>query len=103
VHFDDVLDHFDHVAKLAGTEHVGLGTDGGILGLQHNLAPGFGRPDSIFRLAEGLIRRGYADPEIRRMLGFNFERVIREHFDYIRYDSGPPQLVTKAFPPLSTF
>jgi membrane dipeptidase len=83
--FEDVLDHFDHVARLAGTEHVGLGTDGGILGLQRNLAPGFGQPDSVFRLAEGLVRRGYGDNEIRRMLGFNFERVIREHLDRERY------------------
>jgi microsomal dipeptidase-like Zn-dependent dipeptidase len=60
---------------------VGLGTDGGLLGIQRNLAPGFGEPDTIFRLTEGLIRRGYSDAQIRRMLGFNFERVIREHLD----------------------
>ncbi|MEZ5363736.1 MAG: membrane dipeptidase [Bryobacterales bacterium] len=77
--FEHVLDHFDHVARLTGTEHVGLGSDGGVLGLQRNLVPGFGRPDSIFRLTEGLIRRGYSDADIRRMLGFNFERVLREH------------------------
>ena len=81
VQFEHVLDHFDHIARLAGTEHVGLGTDGGVLGIQRNLAPGFGEPDTIFRLTEGLIRRGYSDAQIRRMLGFNFERVIREHLD----------------------
>ena len=81
VRFEQVLDHFDHVAKLAGTEHVGIGSDGGVLGLQRNLVPGFGRPDSVYRLTEGLIRRGYADAEIRRMLGYNFERVLREHLD----------------------
>jgi membrane dipeptidase len=79
VRFEHVLDHFDHVARLAGTEHVGLGTDGGVLGLQRNLAPGFGRPDSVYRLTDGLIGRGYSDADIRRMLGFNFERVLREH------------------------
>jgi membrane dipeptidase len=81
VRFEHVLDHFDHVARLAGTEHVGIGSDAGVLGLQNNVAPGFGRPDSIYRLAEGLIRRGYSDAEIRRMLGYNFERVLREHLD----------------------
>jgi membrane dipeptidase len=81
VRFEHVLDHFDYIARLAGTEHVGLGTDGGLLGIQRNLAPGFGEPDTIFRLTEGLIRRGYSDAQIRRMLGFNFERVIREHLD----------------------
>jgi membrane dipeptidase len=81
VRFEHVLDHFDYIARLTGTEHVGLGTDGGVLGLQRNLAPGFGRPDTVFRLTEGLIGRGYSDAEIRRMLGFNFERVIREHLD----------------------
>jgi membrane dipeptidase len=79
VRFEHVLDHFDHVARLTGPEHVGIGSDGGILGLQRNLAPGFGRPDSIYRLTEGLIRRGYSDSQIRRMLGGNFERVLREH------------------------
>lgn len=79
VRFEHVLEHFDHVARLTGTEHVGLGTDGGVLGLQRNLAPGFGRPDSIYRLTAGLMRRGYADTDIRRMLGANFERVLREH------------------------
>lgn len=90
VRFEHVLDHFDHIARLTGTEHVGLGTDGGVLGAQRNLAPGFGRPDSIFRLTEGLIRRGYSDAEIRRMLGFNFERVIREHLDDDRWESPKP-------------
>jgi membrane dipeptidase len=88
VRFEHVLDHFDHIARLTGTEHVGLGTDGGVLGLQSNMAPGFGRPDTIFRLTEGLIRRGYSDAEIRRMLGFNFERVIRDHLDRDRWAHG---------------
>ena len=90
VRFEHVLDHFDHIARLTGTEHVGLGTDGGVLGLQRNLAPGFGRPDTVFRLTEGLIRRGYSDAAIRRMLGFNFERVIREHLDRQRLGSASP-------------
>lgn len=81
VRFEHVLDHIDHIARLAGVEHAGLGTDGGVLGPQGNLAPGFGRPDTILRLTEGLIRRGYSDAEIRRVLGINFERVIREHLD----------------------
>jgi membrane dipeptidase len=102
VRFEHVLDHFDYIARLTGTEHVGLGTDGGVLGLQANLAPGFGRPDTIFRLTEGLIRRGYSDAEIRRMLGFNFERVIREHLDRERHGSGQPEFVTNRAPVPST-
>lgn len=86
VRFEHVLDHFDYIARLAGTEHVGLGSDGGVLGVQDNLAPGFGQPDTVFRLTEGLIRRGYSDAEIRRMLGFNFERVLREHLDRERIE-----------------
>ena len=79
VRFEHVLDHFDHVARLVGVEHVGLGTDAGVLGWQRNLAPGFGMPDSILRLTEGLLGRGYSAPDVRRMLGGNFERVLREH------------------------
>ena len=79
VRFEHVLDHFDHVARLVGVEHVGIGTDGGVLGLQRNLAPGFGRVDSICRLTDALLGRGYSPESLRLILSANFERVFREH------------------------
>ena len=77
--FEHVLDHFDHVARLVGVEHVGLGSDAGVLGLQRNVAPGFGRVDSALRLADGLLSRGYSPADVALMLGGNFARVLSQH------------------------
>lgn len=83
---EDVLDHFDHVARLVGIEHVGLGTDVA----QDALDPETGRPlpyysirgvdlsKRVFQLTEGLIRRGYTDRHIELVLGGNFVRALGE-------------------------
>jgi membrane dipeptidase len=81
---DGVLDHFDHVVRVAGVEHVGIGSD-----LAHDAVdPRTGRalaryavrglPPArrIFDLTEGLIRRGYDDRAIELILGGNFQRVL---------------------------
>jgi membrane dipeptidase len=79
VSIEDVLDHFDHAVKLAGVEHVGLGSDtdlkgrgptGDVEGLNHT--------QRVYELTEGLIRRGYSDRNIALMLGGNFERALSE-------------------------
>lgn len=83
---EHVLDHFEHVIRVAGIEHVGLGSDAdvdaidprtnrvrpryNVLGLKH--------PRRVFDLAEGLIRRGYTDRQIELALGGNFRRVLGE-------------------------
>jgi membrane dipeptidase len=81
---DDVLDHFDHVARVAGVEHVGLGSDVA----SDAVDPRTGRVPAryavqglpparrVFDLTEGLIRRGYSDPAIELILGGNFQRVL---------------------------
>jgi membrane dipeptidase len=81
-----VLDHFDHVARLVGVEHVGLGSDTDVDALD----PGTQRVRSryalsglhharrTFQLAEGLMRRGYSDAQIELVLGANFARVLGE-------------------------
>jgi membrane dipeptidase len=84
----DVLNHYDHVARLVGVEHVGVGSDtdlegrGGILrwmGRRFSLdVPGLDHPLRIFELTEGLVKRGYSDRAIELILGGNFTRVLRE-------------------------
>lgn len=77
----DVLDHFDHVAKIAGIEHVGVGSDNDVDGgrppRRLDIA-GLDGPRRIFNLTEGLVRRGYADRDIRLILGGNFQRALAE-------------------------
>ena len=71
----DVADHIDHVRKVAGIDHVGIGSD----------FDGFdGAPDGLedvscypALLAE-LMRRGYTPEEIKKLAGLNLLRVFRE-------------------------
>ncbi len=78
VTIEDALDHFDHAVKIAGIEHVGLGSDFDLdgRGPKADIA-GLNRADRVFELTEGLVRRGYSDENIRMMLGGNFERALR--------------------------
>lgn len=81
---DDVIDHFDHAAKVGGIEHLGIGSDNDLDGRDRNPAyhnmdiGGLDRPQRIYNLTEGLIRRGYSDHNIRLILGGNFLRALGE-------------------------
>lgn len=81
---EDLLDHFDHVIRVAGVEHVGLGSDVDVEGLD----PSTGRPSPIYRIrgldlrwrvfqiAEGLLGRGYGRADVELVLGGNFLRAL---------------------------
>jgi membrane dipeptidase len=80
----DALDHFDHVVKIAGIEHVGLGSDTDLDGrdragapLQYDIA-GLNRVNRVYALTEGLIRLGYTDEHIGLILGGNFQRALTQ-------------------------
>jgi membrane dipeptidase len=85
VTIENVLDHVDHVAEIAGVEHVGLGTDVDLVGRDLAIAPKK-RSDldeihyakKVFELTEGLIRRKYSKSDIALILGGNFQRVLGE-------------------------
>ena len=72
---DDVLDHLDHAAKVAGIDHVGLGSDfDGVFDLPDGL-------QDVTRLpwiTYGLLKRGYTETEIYKILGGNALRVLDE-------------------------
>lgn len=97
---EHMLDHYDHVRKLVGVEHLGLGSDMDLDGYDDMTADenqamragykdsygfrekidieGVDHPTRVFDLTEGLIRRGYTDADIRGVLGGNFRRVIAQ-------------------------
>ena len=97
---DDVIDHIDHVSKLAGVEHVGVGSDIGIESndfmppaqLEQMLAgmdakyhahhreavEHLDHPKRMYDLTDALIRRGYTDEQVRLILGGNWQRVLTE-------------------------
>jgi membrane dipeptidase len=75
---EDVLNHFDHAVKLAGIEHVGLGSDFDLDAHPSYDIPGLNNADRIYQLTDGLLRRGYTDSQISMLLGGNFERALRQ-------------------------
>jgi membrane dipeptidase len=70
----DVLDHIDHIAKVAGVTHVGIGSDfDGVSLLPTQLEDVSCYP----YLTQGLLDRGYTEEQIRGILGENLMRVFR--------------------------
>lgn len=71
-----LIDHIDYIARLAGVDHVGLGSDfDGVSSLPLGLDDVSDYP----RITEGLKKRGYSDEDVRKILGGNFLRVFREN------------------------
>ncbi len=70
----DVADHIDHIVKVAGIDHVGIGTD----------FDGGGAVTGCFDVSEmgnitlELVKRGYTETQIRKIWGGNFMRVFKE-------------------------
>ena len=71
-----LLDHFDHAIKVAGIDHVGLGSD--FDGVDDMLPEGIEDVSKIPNLVRGLMERGYSDADILKVLGGNTLRVMRE-------------------------
>jgi membrane dipeptidase len=70
-----VADHIDHVRKVAGIDHIGLGGDfDGISSVVQGLEDVSTYPD----LTAELLRRGYTDQDIKKVLGLNVLRVMRD-------------------------
>ena len=72
---EDVANHIDHAVKVAGIDHVGIGSDfDGISGPPNGL-------DDVSKmpaLIEVLLERGYTERDVKKILGENYLRVIRE-------------------------
>lgn len=93
-----MVDHIEHVARLVGIEHVGIGSDADLNGYD-DMPPdqyerlkasydrsyafrerididGFDHPRKIYDLTEELIRRRHSDADIALILGGNFRRLL---------------------------
>jgi membrane dipeptidase len=71
-----LIDHIDHIAKVAGVNHVGLGSDfDGVFG---QLPEGMDSPADFPKITAGLTARGYSSEDCRKILGRNLLRVFRE-------------------------
>ena len=70
-----LLDHFEHAAKVAGVDHVGMGSD--FDGVRGQLPEGMEDISKIPNLVAGLSERGFSDEHIGKILGGNSLRVMR--------------------------
>ena len=70
-----LLDHVDHVVKIAGVDHVGLGSD--FDGIE-STPKGLEDVTKMPYITEGLVKRGYREGDIVKILGENFLRVFKD-------------------------
>jgi membrane dipeptidase len=74
VEWTAILDHIDHAVKVAGIDHVGLGSD------CDGAEMPFGMEDAsrFPRITEGLLQRGYSENDIQKILGGNVLRLMQD-------------------------
>ncbi len=71
----DVADHIDHIRQVAGIDHIGIGSDFDGITL---VVQGLEDVSKFPMLTAELLRRGYSDGDIKKILGQNVLRVMRE-------------------------
>ena len=72
VSWEEIVEHIDHAAQIAGANHVGIGSDFDGAWMPEGMEDASKLP----RITEALVRRGYADRDIRKILGENAVRVL---------------------------
>ncbi len=71
-----LIDHIDHIAKVAGVDHVGLGSD--FDGVSGQLPLGIDSVADLPKITAALMERGYSAEDCRKILGGNLLRVFKE-------------------------
>ena len=71
----NVADHIDHIRKVAGIDHIGIGGD--FDGIE-SVPEGLENVESYPRLFAELLRRGYSESDLEKIAGLNVLRVMRQ-------------------------
>ena len=74
--FKSLIDHIDYIAKIAGVDHVGLGSD--FDGVSGATPEGIDSAADLPKITQALLDRGYSDDDIRKIIGGNILRVFRQ-------------------------
>jgi membrane dipeptidase len=74
--FKSLIDHIDHIAKVAGVDHVGLGSD--FDGVSGATPQGMDSAGDLPKITQALLDRGYSADDIKKILGGNLLRVFRQ-------------------------
>lgn len=74
VSWERIVEHIDHAVKLVGADHVGLGSDfdGG------SMPEGMEDCTKLPKITEALLRKGYKESDIRKILGLNTVRLLAD-------------------------
>jgi membrane dipeptidase len=85
VTWDRIIEHIDHAVKIAGVDHVGLGSDfdGATMPL------GMEDASMLPRITDALLRKGYSEHDIEQILGANLLRVMEQVEQVARNDGRP--------------
>jgi membrane dipeptidase len=74
VSWERIVDHIDHAVKLVGPDHVGLGSDFD----GADMPEGMENCSKLPKITEALLRKGYSEADIRKILGENTLRVMEQ-------------------------
>jgi membrane dipeptidase len=74
VSIDLLIDHIDHAVKIAGINHVGIGSDYG----GNNIPIGLETAEGLPKITYHLLKRGYKEEDIKKILGSNLLKVFVE-------------------------
>src|ERR1700724_1155419 len=74
VSWERIVDHIDHAVKLVGADHVGLGSDFD----GANMPDGMEDVTHLPQITEALLRKGYSEEDVRKILGKNTLRLMTE-------------------------
>jgi len=74
VDFSKIIEHIDHAVKVAGVEHVGLGSDFD----GANMPYGMEDATKLPKITEALLKKGYSEGDVKKILGENTLRVMTE-------------------------
>ncbi|HXI27555.1 MAG TPA: dipeptidase [Vicinamibacterales bacterium] len=74
VSWEKIVEHIDHAVKVAGADHVGLGSDfdGATMPL------GMEDASKLPKLTDALLKKGYSDADVEKILGGNILRVMEQ-------------------------
>jgi membrane dipeptidase len=74
VGWEKIIEHIDHAVKVAGVDHVGLGSDfdGAVMPL------GMEDASQLPKITDALLKKGYAEKDVTKILGGNILRVMEE-------------------------
>ena len=87
--FESLIDHFDHILRVTGVDHVGIGSDfDGISALPQGIDSAADLP----KITTALLARGYSETDLRKVLGGNLMRVFTD----IQAFAPPPPFCAKS-------